>query len=168
MNSDDIVIVPRDGGFTVCKLKGVPLLSARRNEIDIGWEWEAETLVRYCSPRESYATTALLGRMKCRQTTININGLAGDVESALQRYRDEKPFSLPTELAAKCHELLDSNGSSDHFERLLLDYFGRLGAKTEILPKNYGGKVGDCDVAVSAGGGRDWILPLKCCWHGYC
>ena len=147
MESGDIVVVPREGGFSVCKLKGTPLLSSRRNDADIGWEWEVETIIQYCAPREAYATTSLLSRMKCRQTTININGLKEDVEAALQRYTEERPFSLPTELAAKCHELLDSNGSPDHFERLLLNYFERLGAKAEILPKNYGGKVGDCDVS---------------------
>lgn len=146
MEAGDIVVVPRDGGFSVCKLKGAPLLSDRRSDADIGWEWKVETIVPYCAPREAYATTSLLSRMKCRQTTININGLGEDVEAALRRYRGKKPFSLPAELAAKCHELLDFNGSPDHFERLLLDYFERLGAKGEILPKNYGGKVGDCDV----------------------
>lgn len=147
MESGDIVVVPREGGFSVCKLNGAPLLSKRRNDADIGWEWEVEILIQYCAPRDAYATTALLSRMKCRQTTINVNDLKEDVEVALLRYREEKPFSLPTELAAKCHELLDSNGSPDHFERLLLDYFIRLGAKAEILPKNYGRKVGDCDVS---------------------
>ena len=147
MEAGDIVVVPRDGGFSVCKLKGVPILSGRRNDADIGWEWNVQPLVKYCTPREAYATTALLSRMKCRQTTININGLGEDVEMSLRRYRGKKPFSLPAELSAKCHELLDSNGSPDHFERLLLDYFQRLGAKAEILPKNYNGKIGDCDVS---------------------
>ena len=147
MEDGDIIVVPRSGGFSICKLKGMPILSERRGEMDIGWEWEVEPIAQYCSPREAYATTSLLSRMKCRQTTININGLSDDVETALRRFRDATPFSLPEELAAKCHELLDANGSPDHFERLLLDYFGRLGAKAEILPKKYGGKVGDCDIS---------------------
>lgn len=147
MESGDVVVVPRDGGFSICKLKGAPILSERRSEVDIGWEWEVELLVQYCSPREAYATTSLLSRMKCRQTTININELCEDVETALRRCHEKKPFSLPSELASKCHELLDLNGSPDHFERLLLDYFERLGAKAEILPKNYRGKSGDCDIS---------------------
>ena len=147
MGAGDIVVVPRDGGFSICKLKGNLIISERRHELDIGWEWDVETLVQYCSPRGSYATTSLLNYMKCRQTTINISKIAEDVETALTRFRNATPFSLPEELATKCHELLDDNGSPDHFERLLLDYFVRLGAKAEILPKNYGGKVGDCDIS---------------------
>ena len=147
MEAGDIVVVPRDGDFSICKLKGVPIISERRLDLDLGWEWEVEMLVQYCSPRESYATASLLNYMKCRQTTINIGKIAEDVETALSRFHNATPFSLPEELAAKCHELLDSNGSSDHFERLLLDYFVRLGAKAEILPKNFGGKVDDCDIS---------------------
>ncbi len=147
MAADDIVVVPRDGGFSICKLKGMPLVSGRRNDKDIGWEWDVELLAPFCAPREAYATTSLLSRMKCRQTTLNIRDLADDIESALGRFREEKPFSLPCELAGKCHELLDANGSPDHFEKLLLDYFTRLGANAKILPKNGLKKIGDCDVS---------------------
>lgn len=147
MKADDVVIVPRNGGFSICRLKGAPLVSDRKNDIDIGWEWDVELLVPCCTPREAYATAALLSRMKCRQTTININGLGEDVDAALRRFREAKPFSFTSELAEKCHELLDTNGSPDHFERLLLDYFSRLGGRAEILAKNYNDKVGDCDVS---------------------
>lgn len=149
MEAGDIVVIPRDGGFTVCRLQEKPILSDRRNEKDIGWEWNVELLVPICYPREAYASVALLSRMKCRQTTLRIDDLAEDVEKAIQRVRDNKPFSLPGELADKCRELLDKDGSPDHFERLLRDYFARLGASVEILSKNYGGKVGDCDVSAT-------------------
>ncbi len=38
------------------------------------------------------------------------------------------------------------NGSPDHFEVLLKEYFARLGGSAEILSKNYSAKVGDCDI----------------------
>lgn len=145
----DIVVVPRDGGFTVCRLQGKPIQSGRRNERDIGWEWDVELIVPICYPREAYASVALLSRMKCRQTTLQIGDLADDVGKAIQRFRDNKPFSLPGELADKCRELLEEDGSPDHFERLLRDYFARLSGAVEILSKNYGGKVGDCDVSAT-------------------
>lgn len=149
MIAGDIVVVPRYDGFTVCKLRGNLLRSERRNTADIGWEWDVELLVPKCTPREAYATAALLSRMKCRQTTLNIGDLASDIEKAIQRFREHKPFSLPSELADKCRDLLAEDGSPDHFERLLRDYFDRLGATVEILSKNYGGKVGDCDVSAT-------------------
>ena len=146
MEAGDIVVVPRDGGFTLCKLVGNLLVSEHKKERDIGFEWGVEILAS-CYPREAYASTGLLSRMKCRQTTLNISDLQNDIDTALERYRNSNPFSLPTELAKKCHELLDAYGSPDHFEQLLLDYFIKLGAQAEILPKNYSSKVGDCDIS---------------------
>lgn len=146
MKADDFVVIPRAYGFTVCRLKGTVKPSLLKNERDIGFEWEVDIIADNCSPRESYATTGLLSRMKSLNTTLNINDLSKDVDIALERYRSNRPFSLPAELAKKCHELLDVFGSPDHFERLLCDYFTRLGGNSEILAKNYAGKVGDCDV----------------------
>ena len=146
MEAGDIVVVPRAGAFEIVRLKGEPILSERRREKDIGWEWEVEVLADICSPRDAYASEALLRCMKCRQTTISINDLSEEVEVALARFRENRPFSLASELTRKCHELLGENVSPNQFEGLLLDYFTRLGGSAEILSKNYSGKVGDCDI----------------------
>lgn len=145
MKAGDIVIVPRVGGFDVCQLKGDPIVSSRKNDCDIGWEWNIDILAN-CYPREAYAKTGLLSRMKCQQTTLNIGGLANEIETAIRLCREQRPFSLLGGLTKSCHKLLDDFGSPDHFEKLVRDYFSRLGAHAEILPKNGLGKVGDCDV----------------------
>ena len=146
MKADDIVVVPRDGGFSVCKLIGEVKVSDLREIKDIGFEWKVEKIIDFCGPREAYASTSLLSRMKCFQTTADIGDLAESVNTAIKRFNDKKPFSLPSELADKCRELLDANGSPDHFEQLLLSYFAKQGAKAKILPKNGSEKIGDCDV----------------------
>lgn len=146
MGAGDIVIVPRHGSFEIVRLKGSPILSERRREKDIGWEWDVDILSASCAPRDAYAPATLLSRMKCRQTTIRIDDLADAVDSALERHREKRPFSLASELAIKCRELMIENGSPDHFEVLLKEYFARLGGSAEILSKNYSAKVGDCDI----------------------
>lgn len=145
MSEGDVVVVPRRGGFDVCELKGSPILSERRNDLDVGWEWNVDVLAN-CYPRDAYATTHLLSRMKCRQTTLNIGDLKDDVDEALRRYKAKEPFSLSKEVASKCHEILNKIGRSEQLEWVLLDYFRRLGADAEILPKKSADKVGDCDV----------------------
>ena len=64
MTAGDIVVVPRAGGFSICQLKNGPLVSSRRTQCDIGFEWEVECLTEVLSPRESYAPAGLLSRMK--------------------------------------------------------------------------------------------------------
>lgn len=146
MVDGDVVVVPTGGGFEVCKLKGEPMVSRRKNDADIGWEWDVE-IIANCYAREDYATAALLSRMKCRQTTLKIDDLKGDVNEAISRFRNKSPFSLPKELSEKCHEILDKSGSPEQFEKIVLDYFRRQGAAATIQPKNCADKVGDCDVS---------------------
>lgn len=146
MKAGDIVVIPRDGGFSVCKLLDQVRESPLRNIKDIGFEWKVEKIIDSCRPREDYASTALLSRMKCRLTTLDIGDLEDSVNDAIKRYEEDRPFSLPKELAVKCRELLDKNGSPNHFEQLLLFFFTKQGAKAEVLPKNSSEKVGDCDV----------------------
>ena len=52
-----------------------------------------------CSPREYYASAALLSRMKCRQTNLCIDDLAEDVDIAVERIlRATDPASVPGNL----------------------------------------------------------------------
>ena len=141
----DVVVVPRDGGFSICQLKGQVLVSDKRSSADIGFEWEVETFAS-CEPRDAYASASLLSRMKCRQTTLNISDLEEDVEEALKRYRENSPFSLVQEMSKKCHDVLDQQVSPYQFECMIRDYFVKNGASAEVLSKNYSDKEGDCDV----------------------
>ena len=147
MKAGDIVVVPLYGAFTVCKLKGKVNISPLKDECDIGFEWNIEVLANQCSPRDAYASAGLLSRMKVRHTTLNINDLKVDVDSAVKNFNDGKPFSLPAELAKQCRGILAGAGGDRHFERLVLDYFKRLGAEANIHPKNSPSKEGDCDVS---------------------
>jgi len=148
MKSDDVVVVPYSGGFCVCRLKGEVIRSERRNEIDIGWEWDVDIIAKECAPREGYASANLLSRMKCRQTTLCLDALADDIESAIVKFKNKTPYCFEDELAQKCHDLLDKFGTPDEFERLVKNYFIRQGGQADILSKNYSGKIGDCDVSV--------------------
>lgn len=147
MSEGDIVVVPYYGGFCICKLKGKVVRSERRTEMDIGWEWKVDILAKECAPRKDYASTSLLSRMKCQQTTLCLDALKDDVELALTKFRDHNPYCFEDELAKKCHEILDKFGTPDEFERLVKNYFVRLGGQADVLSKNYSGKVGDCDVS---------------------
>lgn len=142
----DIVIVPRDGGFSICRLKGQVVVSVRKSFADLGFEWDVEILASYCSPRDAYASASLLSRMKCRQTTLNISDLEKDVEEALARYKENNPFSLIQEVAKKCHKVCDEQVSPYLFECMVRDYFINNGGSADVLPKNYADKKGDCDV----------------------
>ena len=148
MKAGDIIVVPRDGGFSICKLLDKVYVSPLRNTKDIGFEWKVEKIVANRGPREKYVSAGLLSRMKCYQTTVDICDLAESVENAIKRVEENKPFSLPSDLAEKCYEMLGENGygSPDHFEQLLVTYFSKQGAKAKVLPKNSSDKVGDCDV----------------------
>ncbi len=78
MSAEDIVVVPYSGGFCICKLKGEALRSERRDAIDIGWEWEVEILAD-CAPRDGYASTSLLPRVKGKDLTLCWDALKDEV-----------------------------------------------------------------------------------------
>ena len=146
MSIDDVVIVPCPWGFYICRVKSDAVATTREG-LDLGWEREVEIVSgERCQPREDHARSALLSRMKCQQTNLAIDDLSDEVELAIERRMMNNPFNFSKELAGKCLELLHDNKGSDYLECLVQTYFQKLGAETEILPKNYSGKIGDCDV----------------------
>ena len=146
MHPGDIVVVPIWNGFKICELSGEVELYDNKGGCDLGWQHKVKVLADI-SPRDSYASSALLSRMKCRNTTLDINDLKEDVDEALHRWSQNKPFDLVGELAPLCLEVLKRIGSPDKFENIVRKYFERLGANSvQILPKNYANKKGDCDV----------------------
>ena len=144
MSVGDMVVVPFPCGFYICKVTGDAVV-CNRDGLDLGWEREVEILVE-CSPREDYAGSGLLSRMKCQQTNLNISDLADEVEEALARKRGNAPIDLVGSLSQELQKEIDVLCSPDKFERIVASYFKALGAHATVLSKNYSDKQGDCDV----------------------
>jgi Holliday junction resolvase-like predicted endonuclease len=81
--------------------------------------------------------------MKCRQITLCIDDLEEDVELALNQ---KTPFDFLNDAAKVLLGEFTSKGSPDGFENYVAQCFEKMGAEVEILPRNYSGKKGDCDV----------------------
>ena len=150
MSIGDTVVVPRAGGFTICRIISDWQLSSRRDELDIGFERSVEILADMCAPREDYASTALLARMKYRGTNLRCDDLEADIDDALQRFKENKPFALANSLAEHCHKMLEDFGSPKQFEDLIANYFRRLGGDCDFAPNSIdGNKHGDCDISAT-------------------
>ena len=116
-----------------------------RDGLDLGWERKIEILAK-CSPREVYARSGLLSRMKCQQTNLCINDLAADVEEAIARKQNNEPIDILGSMSKELHKQLDQYCKPEKFEEYVAIYFKSLGATSEVLAKNYSDKHGDCDV----------------------
>ena len=142
MQKGDFVVVPCPWGFYICKLTS----DAKKCDyegLDLGWERDVELLCDVKSPRAAYARPGLLIRMKCRQTTLCIDDLEEDVKAALNQ---QSPFDFIGDAAKAVLKEFRSQGSSEGFENYVASCFENMGAEVEILPRNYSGKKGDCDV----------------------
>ncbi len=139
----DVVVVPCPYGFFICRVTGDAKVSER--DLDIGWERDVDILAD-CSPREDYAASGLLSRMKCQQTNLNIQDLADEVEDALERSTKNTPFDIFGAVCKTLREELEKHCSPEEFERKVAAYFETLGAQAAVLSKNYQDKQGDCDV----------------------
>lgn len=142
MQKDDVVVVPCPWGFYLCKITS-DAQKCNRDGLDLGWERNVEFLGNLRSPRESYARSGLLSRMKCRQTTLKIDDLEEDVKSALNQ---KTPFDFLNDAAKVLLGEFKSQGTPEGFENYVASCFENMGAEVEILSRNYSGKVGDCDV----------------------
>lgn len=146
MKVDDCVVVPCPWGFYVCQITS-PAVPCVRGELDFGWELGVEFLARgVCSPRDDYASTALLNRMKCLLTNVNIDDLKDDVEVAVERKNNNDPFVFGNELAKRCLSLLRDNKRPEFLEEMVAAYLKKLGGDASVQPRHYEGKKGDCDV----------------------
>ena len=144
INVGDFVIVPYPCGFFICKVNSEAKAS-ERNGLDLGWERDVEILAN-CSPREDYAASGLLSRIKCQQTNLYIQDLSEDVEDALERSVSKTPFDIVGTVCKALRKELEEHCSPEGFERKVADYFQTLGAQASVLSKNYADKQGDCDV----------------------
>ena len=143
MQKDDVVVVPCPWGFYICRVRG-DATKCNRENYDLGWERDVELLSKKPkSPRESYAKAGLLSRMKCRQTTLCIDDLKDDVDLAIKQ---QPPFDFIGDVAEVMLGKLKEQGSPEGFESYVASAFEAMGAEVEILPRNYSGKKGDCDV----------------------
>ena len=141
MKRDDIVVVPWPLGFYVCKLKG-DVAKCNRPGLDLGWEWDVDLISEFRTPRDAYAQAGLLRCMKCPQTNLCIDDLREDVDFAYTC----KPFNLVQNVTETLLKAIRDNGSPERLEEYVAAMFESMGAEVEILPKNYVGKKGDCDV----------------------
>ena len=144
MKVNDIVVVPFQYGFYICKVAGEAIVCRRENR-DLGWERVVEILAE-CSPRASYANSGLQSRMKCQQTNLNIMDLAQDVDEALDRKRNNTPVDIVGNMSKVLRKELEEHCRPERFEGFVAEYFRSLGAQATILSKNYPDKQGDCDV----------------------
>ena len=144
MKTGDIVIVPKPYGFFICKVTGDAVV-CQRPGLDLGWEREIDILAD-CSPREDYAQSGLLSRMKCQQTNLCIDDIASEVDEALDRKIKNTPFDIIGDVGKALRKELEKHCSPENFERRVASYFKALGAQATVLSKNYSDKQGDCDV----------------------
>ena len=91
-------------------------------------------------PRWEYADAALTSRMKIRQTNSCITDLRTSVDNALERWRDQKPLNLKSQLRSDLVnpvlKLLQTQLNEDKFEALVVQLMKTLGAEIEPHAKN--------------------------------
>jgi len=104
-------------------------------------------------PRGEYADGSLTSRLKYRGSNINCDTLQNSIEKAILGFRENKPINL--------HRLILDENRDDivrairvnlnpyKFEKLVAWYLRKLGAKTDIPPKNQRDKWGDVDVVAT-------------------
>ena len=129
------------------------LLDSNKQVIDLGFARRVKKVVKDI-PREEYADAALISRMKVRQTDVNIDDLAGSVNNALQRFKNNHPIHFKEDVMESMipivGNLIWQDMSPNKFEALIRWYFERIGGSATVLSKNPHGKKGDEDVDVNA------------------
>lgn len=166
MKKDDIVIVPQDGAFTVCRIaddtvltnesidKGILssisnntitfnndgyLYNANGGIIDMGFYRRVEIMERNI-PR-CYASQRLYSALKYRGTNLKLSlETSEDIKQAVEAYRDKKPIYLTSvleeKLAQATLDVINKQLNDTRFENLVEVYFKTIGARIEKPAKN--------------------------------
>ncbi len=118
--------------------------------IDLGFFREVSSVMRSIS-RADYADASLTSRLKARQTTLYITDLSESIEYAIDKSRERQPINLHSQIMNSCAEhvlnTIEKYIKPGQFEKLIYDYFRRVGASAVIPPrKNESGIEGDADV----------------------
>ncbi len=164
MKKDDVVIVPLEGNFAVCRIaddavltnesmdKGLlasisnneitydgQFLRNRGGKIDMGFYRRVE-IMEARVPRR-YATQRLYSALKYRGTNRRLSVATGeDIKEACEAYRENRPISLCAEfedaLAKTVLEVINNRLNDIRFENLVEAYFKTIGARIEKPAKN--------------------------------
>ncbi len=142
----------RDAKAVVSKGKLCVRSSETEEVIDLGFFREVSLVDKSESvSRDHYADASLTSRMKARQTTLCVTGLSTSIEDAINRHKEKRVISLRSQVMESCAkrvlEIIEKDITPDQFEKVICDYFRRVGASAEIPPKkNESGVEGDADV----------------------
>ncbi len=138
-----------DGNAITKNSEGLLWREGRKTHFDLGFFRRVRKIQRNI-PRYEYADAALTSRMKYMGSNVNCKDVGESIERAIRSYSENKPINLHNLILAE-HQgntlnILKTNLNPDKFEKLVAWYFQKLGAKTDIPPKNESDKMGDADV----------------------
>lgn len=116
---------------------------------DLGFFRKVKTVV--CDvPRGEYANAKLTSRLKYRGSNVNCDDLKLSIKNVIESFESKKPINLHS-LILDAHQenflhVVKDNLNPRKFEKIIAWYFRKLGAKTDIPPRNQPDKKGDADV----------------------
>ena len=164
MKTDDIVVIPQPGHFSVYKITDDKIFTVESIDESLLQDWNGEKITLHEDghlynseekpvdlgffrrikeieadiPRADYADQALSSRMKIRQTNANISDIRESVENALERYRNKKPINLRTSIiedtASNVLGLIRTLQTDSSFEDLVQWYLESIGGKRSLTP----------------------------------
>ena len=94
MQVGDIVLVPIPWGFDVYTIESEAILRPDLDGRDLGWYRQVQPVILGCSPRQSYASSALVSAMRCQKTNIDITRLSSEVDMAVAKKKAEGNAAL--------------------------------------------------------------------------
>lgn len=178
MHEGDRVVVPSWGCFHVYEITGKVLLPtevdtkdltnwhgkevvardgylyADDKRIDLGFFRTVKVVERGIT-RNRYAEANLVRMLKFRGTTNQINQLEGQVNSAIQRYRESKPLDTPDSIitnesiATQAYDAILKETNPATLETFISTYFKKIGASSVDVHRHGDGKDGDADIVAT-------------------